>query len=384
MKPTICNNATQKRRMKMVRNTCLLVGSTDGVVRMWSLSNSIVVGKKKNNNVPKLLWSVNAFFSQRNDGVRGRAMLGNEAVSEISLLGPDFRKINTLSEYENFSGQYSGFLLIGGNRGTISLLDSIRCTRKAFSTTYTPTILKQYDIPKMLQNNGGHSIPCLPTEGNFWGIKKISLWNHPFHDFNVLFEKNNGISNEKLSSSSKETRRSLAAEFLSHTSISVITNGGWAFKLCLGMENNENRLIEPFSNIHTTKRALSVTCSKENYEMLRWSHPEISCPGCPMPNSSLFCIGDVPQHMEILPASDHRVLLDDNIEEKRENAILILDTHGHTPLSFDKYNHVNAMDVIAKVNIEGDPTEIMIHPSEEWIVLGYSKFGALSLLSSRA
>ena len=83
--------------------------------------------------------------------------------------------------------------------------------------------------------------------------------------------------------------------------------------------------------------------------------------------------------MDVLPDKDNRVCVSEvsrELEQKRENAFLIMDGNGTGGTEM-------AMKMFQKVKIKGTPSAIIVHPSEEWIIVGFSEFGELALFSTR-
>jgi len=353
------------------RNTRLLVGSNCGVIRMWAIY------KEKQKFVKaKTLWSVKVFPSQLHSST--------EAVSDIVLLGSDFRNVMSEKDCQKKIDQYKGFLLVGSNKGTIALIDTNRCVRKAFSTNYTPTILRRYSIAKLLMKAMDGNQYTLPPDSSL-GIKKINLWSGFCYA-----DPQNLKEDAALQDSSLTGREHLADQMLRLSNVSVVLCCGWAAQIVLGFKGDDCKDVGLITAYHKTNRILSINKGVDNEyvrnEKLVWSLPVVPCPGWPMENSGILCIGDVPQQLDIQPDRDQRVSLSSlkNEIEDRENAILLVDTDRkmYSPFSFPTADNGNSMDVVHKIIVRDTPSEIIVHPCEEWIVVSYS-CGGLELFATR-
>jgi len=214
MKPLLVASK-RSGKLRLQRNTRLLVGSGCGIVCAWSLPHA----------KQRLLWSVQAFSSP------GRPT--REGVADMVLLGQDYRDAALDSPRH-----YAGLLLLGGTNGTVELLDTQKCTKKSFSTSPTPTFLRRWILPSLLRRQ--FSPVALPP-AEWLGVHQLAVWQHPSPD---------------------PLRNAL---------VSVVTHSGWVLRLSL----TDSRLAA----VHKTRRVASFNSTGAWDERHLFCLPETPCPG---------------------------------------------------------------------------------------------------------
>eukprot|EP00957_Ditylum_brightwellii_P108343 8265577-Ditylum_brightwellii.AAC.1 len=128
-----------------------------------------------------MIWNIEPFISSSTSSYEG--------VSEMASL------CGTSGHDET-----SGLVLIGGNGGSIVLLDVNKCTRKAFSTTLTPTVVRTWNMLRIMQKQRGIS-GALPSK-KWLGVKKFCVWQDAWHT--TFDDVNDGEGDGKLVNKKKQ------------------------------------------------------------------------------------------------------------------------------------------------------------------------------------
>lgn len=322
-------NKGNNKKKKAHQTSSLLVGSNSGVLRMWSISKR----RKRNNKQQQpssqssnnsrhnvdLIWSIQIFES-------------GESISDIVNITHQRRK--KLHHCPPTNKNREGFLLVGGNAGSITLLDYLNCSRKVFSSSATPTILKRFNLGQLLRGSTVRSTigTCLPPQ-SILGIKKIMMMNntttlmredsynassstsqqlHSSYGGGASASSNHnknkrkfnlmrgGTTSSSSSTSSKSTtmsttsnRMNEANAILKSSNISIITSGGWAFTLKIALlassknkmsSSSASSMYASISTLHTTKRVdntiLKNAFDTTTLETNIWSSSDFSTSGC--------------------------------------------------------------------------------------------------------
>ena len=317
----------------MASNTC-------GTVRLWTLPRfSESEDTRQMQQRVKLKWETSPFSSRRGD--TGNS-LETEGVSDMVHLSRGDIHVD------------SELILIGGNKGSVVLLNIKKCTRKAFSTSLTPTVVQCWNIPQIIQDQRLISGKIPPR--NWMGIKKICVW-------------------DKTMKNSITPDNTTMAQTLKAV---LVSNCGWVFELNIDDTGRGVRM----SIIHKTTRVnyinsdyMKIQETSDSFSLPPFATPAVEIKG----SSSLLCLTDVkPQHLVLadkkifqnrqilsntsLPTIIHSGENDDIVENVGE-AIIFVDTSSESKMKNDC--------VVSKICVGSvPPRSLIMHPSSGWIILG--------------
>lgn len=366
--------------LKTSSSTNILTGGTYGSIHLWSMPKTRQKSLSSLN--AKCLWSISV-FSRREEGVGDMTILPC-----CSSKQPDTPCSNNQTQRP--------IVLIGGNASSLVLLDTNKCTRKAFSTKITPTILSSWDLSSMASHELAGIDPggILPAR-RWMGVQKMSLMNYGYI--------NNNISRYR---------------------VSVIVKCGWIFALEIKVDSFP-RISNPsspkptisvrLSLLHKTSRIQCFNSGNERITSLggmalQYSLPEIPIPSITPCNTirNMIWVGDVKMRTYTMPSKDKFTLsntdfsvvtpqsslphrkessTDHHLREPGGGLILVAlssslksRTSNESPTSVDedtlliKSNDEHHNDcIVARLPLNrGTPLSMTIHPSGEWMVVGYA------------
>mmetsp|Transcript_21330 Transcript_21330/g.44355 ORF Transcript_21330/g.44355 Transcript_21330/m.44355 type:complete len:380 (+) Transcript_21330:1-1140(+) len=374
----------------------ILTGGAYGSVRLWSITETRQ--KPLNNFNAKCLWSISV-FSRREEGVGDMAILPC-----CSSRKADTPSANNQSQ--------KPILLIGGNASSLVLLDTNKCNRKAFSTKITPTILSSWDLSSMASRELAGIDPggILPAR-RWMGVQKMSLMNYGCMNFICWYR------------------------------VSVVVKCGWIFSLEIKVDSSP-RISNTSSNkstisvclklLHKTSRILCFNSGNERITSLGGMALQYSLPEIPIPsitpcntNRNMIWVGDVKMRTYTMPSKDKFTLsntdfsvvtpqsslphrkessTDHHLREPGGGLILVaLSSSLKSRTLNESLTSVDEETLLIKSNDEhhndcivarlplyhGTPLSMAIHPSGEWMVVGYGMNGrglssrSLELISFR-
>ena len=372
-------------------STHILTGGNYGTVRLWMIPRS--QGNSSINNLnAKCLWSIPAFGS-KGEGVCDMMALPTESCSD---------QITPKS-----STTKKPLVLLAGSASSLALLDTNKCTRKAFSTTATPTIAASWDLYQL----AAREFSKIDSEAKLPARRWMAV-----HQFSLLRrESTNGDTLFK---------------------ISMVAKCGWIFIADLSMpsasasnaNNQTNSIKLRMRIVHHTPRIQCFNSLNERLTTLGGMALQFSLPDVPIP-SSLSCgnghalqnmiwLGDVKARKYTMPSKDkyilceaHGTLLSDvashssdeatpntKLRKPGEGLILahldskfftapLVDTQGGSGADQEGLRDTS---ICARVPLShGSPLSLAVHPSGEWMAVGYGMNGReaatkpLELVSNR-
>uniref|UniRef100_A0A7S1ZQD2 Uncharacterized protein n=1 Tax=Ditylum brightwellii TaxID=49249 RepID=A0A7S1ZQD2_9STRA len=271
--------------------------------------------------------------------------------------------------------------MIGGNGGSIVLLDVNKCTRKAFSTTLTPTVVRTWNMLRIMQKQRGIS-GALPSK-KWLGVKKFCVWQDAWHT--TFDDVNDGEGDGKLVNKKKQRNAGVV-------DVTVTCNCGWVLNIHIEPVSSRSMAHTTQSVlVHKTERIQYMNASNERLEMsssvFSYCLPDIPTPASQFwSSSSYFCIGDVKSKKLVLPDKDKRILArpggevgtiqglnssNNDHEPNATDAILFIDRcwAQKDPASANREH-----GIVANIPLPYGPIcSIAVNPSDEWIVVGYGR-----------
>ena len=365
---------------KSSSSTSLLTGGTYGTVRVWTIPK--VRQQSISSLNAKCLWSISV-FGTRGEGVCDMMVL---PFSTTPNSNPD---INMVNERKMSS---KPAVLLAGNAASLVLLDTNKCTRKAFSTTVTPTILASWDLYRLISRELAaiDSEAKLPAR-RWMAVQRMNMVGCGF---------SNGISWYK---------------------IGVVVKSGWVFAVEVNTSSNTSSAT-PTINIHLhilhrTSRVQCFNSSNERITTLGGMALHHSLPDIPVPSThpfhameNMIWVGDVMTSKYTMPSKDKYTLsnVDFTIitpetlslpktnsavnEQLRQPGGGLILLNLCTPFESPPLNkprtsregesnastsdgHENARIVARLPLSHGTPVSLAVHPSGEWMVVGYGMDG---------
>ena len=325
-----------KKEISSIVVTRLLTGSNYGILRLWTLPKEIRDDTKRNSS--KMIWEYSVFHSIDSGN--------SEAIVDMALLGPDSRGIIPIS-----GSKYSGFLLIAGSKGSIRLLDIEQCTKKAFSTALSPTVLRSWSLPKMQLKMFGR--PTIIKNTSLSGIQKISVWS---------------LSNE-IDTKSNSDRSSVLTDALINCDVLIETKCGWLLRLDVSHQTRRN-LAGATTNV--AHASLSIVHKIDSTQHL------YTRPICRMACGRLFAVATRSRQVLIAtPRIEDRILVYRHERSPDENEVI--------PSNLSIINSCSSNNdekVMLNFSLRAEPTAIASHPRSDWIIVGHEN-GTLELLALR-
>ena len=342
--------------------TLILTGGRYGTVRLWSISPTKQTSKRRRSCCisemnAKCIWSIPVLGSK------------GDSISDMLIL-PAMSTTKAAAK--------PLVLLSGGSSSTLVLLDTNRCTRKAFSTAITPTVVASWNLHRL----ASHELASRDSKAVLPDRRWISVKNMRLIEYKHL-------SNECGSWWCK---------------ISIITNAGWVFVAELCSPNNTPRLSVQI--VHYTPQ---IQCfDSSNNRLLGGLANKFSLPNAPVPSSdcirmassNMIWLADVKGMKYTMPSKDKYVLCEDfgSLEVMHEmdgrpgtpfsssdnSAILVnLDGSNQSPV-FSEASQ-NLVCRLSLMKEGGAAVVLAIHPSGDWMVVscGKDSSSALKLIRLR-
>lgn len=351
------------------KSTQILTGGSRGTVRLW------LIPRPKRGQViedirARCVWSVDLSNTEGCSGLLVLPSANNNVASEKPLI------------------------LISGGAGSLTLLNTRKCTRKTFSTTATPKIESKWDLYNMtlreLRRLGNNT--NMPAR-RWMGVNQIGLLD---------------CSCTQGSSSYR---------------ISVVLNCGWVLSVYLTVSSPDN-LVELSGShtynssirvqiIHITSRVQCFNSSNEKMTVLGGMALNCSLPDIPIPSSlsikslkQMIWVGDVKQKTYTMPSKDKFVLCEQhgtittNANSNKESrnlgdGLILLDATPELNVSRSSTKskesptgdnahafEANQKRTLARLPLNGTPLSIAVHPAGEWMVVSYGLNGRRSEMRS--
>ena len=291
-------------------------------------------------------------------------------------------------------------VLISGCAGSLVLLNTGRCTRKSFSASATPTIQSKWDLytltaRELSKLNNDTKLPAR----RWMGVHQMSILK--YH----------------------------CAEDISFFRMSLVLNCGWVLVANLSvvrannLSTNKNSSVSDHNHnysvsvriqiVHQTPRVECFNSSNEKMTILSGMALNCSLPDIPIPSSAsinrhnqVIWLGDVKPKKYTMPSKDKFVLCEQygtittnevhgeqcQLRHPGEGLMLLDVTSGINELIRggsseepvqDDNSQQSQMTVrsglhgtLARLPLaNGTPSSLALHPTEEWMVVGYGLKG---------
>ena len=357
--------------------TQILAGGNYGSVRLWSISSPPRQQKHQSTSISNLnakcQWSVSVFGSN------------GEGVCDMMTL-PSILPASSYAVMKK--KQQHPLVLVAGNGSSLVLLDTNKVTRKAFSTTVTPTITASWDLYQLIlreYTNKVDSEAKLPAR-RWMAAQKMSLLGHGSTSRGILWFK-----------------------------IALVAKCGWVFMVEMSLPSSSAARTQTSSIslhlniVHHTPRIQCFSSMNERLTTLGGMALQFSLPDIPVPSSSLgghnmMWLGDVKAKKYTLPSKDKYILCEEhgtmsssqtaqsNSDLRHQGDGLILANFGclmEAPSSIADRERDNnfgekknkkmqspSSSICARLPLtNGSPLSLAVHPSGEWMVVGYGMNG---------
>jgi len=335
-------------------STQIVTGGNYGTVSLWAIPQT--KSRRRTEPISNLnaqcIWSISALA--KGEGVCDMMVL---PVGGTSLTKPP--------------------VLIAGNGSSLTLLDTNKCTRKAFSTTMTPSIVASWDLYEYVSKELSIIDREAKPPARLWiAAQKLTLLRYGCTDRNSL------------------------------TQIGIVLKCGWILLADISLPNpsisSGSKKIE-IQIVHRTPRIQCFNSSKERLTTLGGMALQFSLPDVPIPSTSLngaLWLGDVKPMDYTLPSKDKYILGEEHgtltartNELKSDSAQssgilrhpgegLILAQLGR---SFENRRTQRGPDSCISARLplsRGLPLALAAHPSGELMVVGYGR-GAKTIVTRR-
>lgn len=276
--------------------------------------------------------------------------------------------LNTKKQKQQVSKQQP-LVLVAGNGASLALLDTNRITRKAFSTKVSPTVAASWDIHQLASRE-------------YAKIDSARLPNRKWMAGNQLTLLGHGSNRD-----------------VTWYKVGIVVKCGWAFVADISLKSSSSSATNALSKIslqlnivHHTPRIQCFNSLNEPLDnlggmALQFSLPDESVPsslavGGNDGSSNMLWLGDVKTKRYTLPSKDKYVLCEDHgkVTSSQIDSSSSLDqgglVHQGDGLILANLNEDRKMNannnICASIPLSnGSPVSLAVHPSGEWIVVGY-------------
>ena len=352
---------------KSNKKTQVITGGNYGTVQLWTIPQKI--GSNIN---AKSQWSISVFGN--GEGVCD--------LLSLPLLSSSSSSLNNTKKQKQQLPKQQPLVLVAGNGASLALLDTNRITRKAFSTSVSPTIAAWWDIHQLASREYAKidSKARLPNRRWMTG-HQLSLLGHGSNRDGTWYK------------------------------VGIVVKCGWVFVAEISLPSSSSSATNASSKIslhlkivHQTPRIQCFNSLNEPLATLGGMALQFSLPDVPVPSSlavggndgsrNMLWLGDVKTKRYTLPSKDKYVLCEDHgkVTSSQTNSSSSLDQGGGdglilTNLNGDERKMNN--NICASIPLSRSPLSLAVHPSGEWIVVGYGNGGrmggekSLEILSMR-
>ena len=342
-------------------STQILAGGDYGTVRLWTIPTPRKRKTSISNINAKCQWSIAVFGSNN----------GGEGVCDMMTLPSDTIRKQPL-------------VLVSGTGSSLALLDTNKITRKAFSTTVTPTLAAT------------------------WDLYQLALREYAKIDSEAKLPARRWMAAHKLSLLQRGITRGV-----SWFQIGIVAKCGWVFTAEISLPGETSSQRQAASNstislrlqiVHHTPRVQCFNSLNERITTLGGMANQFSLPDVPVPSSQLddngcgamqnvIWLSDVKETRYTLPSKDKYVLCEDhgtitsqsiqsgNTDLRHRGGGLILadvDTLNEEMSLSNCSSHgrdgqeSKISSVYARLPLlHGSPLSLAMHPSSEFLVVGY-------------
>ncbi|KAL9189022.1 hypothetical protein ACHAXT_011512 [Thalassiosira profunda] len=331
----------------------MLTGGNYGTVRLWSIPRP-----QKQQGIDgvsaKCVWNIAAFGST------------GEGVCEMK----------TLPSASRGTAVAKPLVLLAGNASSLALLDTNRCTRKAFSNSATPTVAASWDLYHLAQREYAKVDPEAKFPARRWmAAHQLILLGH---------ESVNGVPWYR---------------------VGLVVRCGWIFVVEFGAPSAGQAKRLRLRIVHHTPRIQCFNSMNERVSTLGGMALQFSLPDVPVPSATYGCsaqntlvwLGDVKPRRYTMPSKDKYVLGQEHgailfgaalpQSARAESSKALRNSGGGLALaSFDKVldasTAAGAQETCTDASIcarlplsQGTPLSLAAHPSGEWLIVGYGMNG---------
>ena len=352
--------ANKNGKSSLSGSTQIITGGVFGSVRLWSIPSTKLVGKRRRRCCisevnAKCIWSMPVFGSS------------GDGVSDMLILPLHTTSISATTSTATTTKPL--ILLSGSASSTLVLLDTNKCTRKAFSTSITPTVAASWNLHQLAARELAKidAKACIPDR------RWMSVRNMRLIEYRRLTEEDGSW----------------------WCKIGMVTNAGWVFVAELVWKKNNPRLS--ICIVHHTPRIQCFNSSNERLAILGGMALQYSLPNAPVPSSdcvrmlsnNMIWVADVKGKKYTMPSKDKYVLCEDhNTLEVLEDEVVSRGTisessseNGMILVSLDTVNQYDGIspatrNVVTRLSLSSStraPLALEIHPSGEWMVAGFGK-----------
>ena len=285
------------------RPSALLTGGNYGTVRLWSITfkpqprqNKQRQRRSTSNNggngalTAKCQWSVPAFGPEGRQGVCDILVLPSPTPAAASSLQS--------TSSSNNANEKKPLVFLSGNASSLALLNTGKCTRKAFSTTVTPTIAASWDLYRLVLRELSKLDPEAKLPARRWMA---------VHGLRLLGSRRCARGGGKGGGDA------------SWFKIGMVAKCGWMFvaqlfipAIVAGGSVNTDSIRLSLRIVHQTPRVQLYNSSNERLAMLGGMALQFSLPEIPVPSSAggqgMVWLGDVKALRYTMPSKDKYVL----------------------------------------------------------------------------
>lgn len=358
----------------------ILAGGNRGTVRMWTIPTQSrrrraagTAASFEDLGTPQCTWSFLP-FGYGAEGVCDMLALGSNDDNGGRVDRPK-TTTTTTSTASCPPLSANSLVLLAGEGSSLVLVDTDRCTRKAFSTTVTPTVVATWDMHQLMSKELSKADPESRLPARTWMAA-------------------NGL-------------RLLRCERTNHDSsfeVCIIARCGWMFVAELRVPHcaaTGPAVIHRLDIIHRTPRIRCFNSSNEPLTILGGMALQFSLPEMPVPSTSLrqdaIWLGEVKQRKFTMLSKDKYVLSEkhgaSSSPEKSASSRGLLRNPGDGLVlaRFDKRTsfladarkgdagkkRMGSFECIhARLTLSsGSPLTLAAHPSGDWMVVGYGIYG---------
>ncbi|KAL7538722.1 hypothetical protein ACHAXR_008756 [Thalassiosira sp. AJA248-18] len=382
LKATFFPSSTKSSSANIHGVTNIITGGNYGTVRLWSISRPQSKQQGSPSSISnfntKCLWST-LVFESKGEGVCDMIVLPSESCNDDRIKpAPPVKK---------------PLVLFAGTASSLALLDTNKCTRKAFSTTVTPTVAASWDlyhlvVREMSKIDSGAKLPAR----RWMAAHQLSLLCH---------ECTNDVSYFRISIVAK-CGFVIIAELSVPSASSISTNQ---------IQTNSIRLR--LHIVHHTPRIQCFNSLNERLTTLGGMALQFSLPDVPIPstiyrhtsqNDNMIWLGEAKARKYTMPSKDKYIVCEDHgtvsfqtaestssertpsskkLRDQGEGLIL-----AHLDKLFDTTSAVGPQGgapeqerfrnecIGARLPLShGSPLSLAAHPNGEWMMVGYGMNG---------
>jgi len=284
----------------------------------------------------------------------------------LPLLSSSSSSLNNTKKQKQLPKQQP-LVLVAGNGASLALLDTNRITRKAFSTKVSPTVAASWDIHQL----ASREYAKIDSEARLPNRKWMAG-----HQLTLLGHGSN--------------------RDVTWYKVGIVVKCGWVFLAEISLTsssssptNQSSQISLQLNIVHHTPRIQCFNSLNEPLDNLGGMALQFSLPDVPVPSSlavggndgssNMLWLGDVKTKRYTLPSKDKYVLCEDHgkVTSSQSDSSSSLDQDGLAHqgdglilanLNGDRKTNNN---ICASIPLSRAPISLAVHPSGEWIVVGY-------------